>query len=73
MGTDRASQGKISPDAWLAHMTAQPSMSGPLHLTADSLPVGVMFTGRFGENATFVRLASQVEEAKPWRCRRPQA
>ena len=62
---------RIMPYAGLFNMTGQPSMSVPLHWTADGLPVGVMFTGRFGDDATLFRLAAQLEDAKPWRDRRP--
>ncbi|HHH30699.1 MAG TPA: amidase, partial [Polyangiaceae bacterium] len=55
----------------LANVTGQPSMSLPLSMSQESLPIGVMFTGRFGDEATLFRLAAQIEQAAPWRQRRP--
>ena len=53
------------------NMTGQPSMSLPLGMSADGLPIGMMFTGRYGDEATLFRLAAQLEQATPWRDRRP--
>ncbi|HEV2562704.1 MAG TPA: amidase [Rhizomicrobium sp.] len=48
------------------NMTGQPSISLPLGMSAGKLPIGMMFTGRYADEATLYRLAAQLEEARPW-------
>jgi len=62
---------EFGPYTALYNVTGQPSMSVPLHWSADGLPIGVMFSGRFGEDALLLRLAGQLENAKPWAGKRP--
>jgi len=55
----------------IANFTGQPSMSVPLHWNQSGLPIGTMFTARFGDEAVLFRLAAQLEQARPWAHRRP--
>ena len=46
--------------------TGQPSMSMPLHRSENGLPIGVMFTSKWGSDALLLGLAKQLEVLKPW-------
>jgi amidase len=41
-------------------------MSLPMGASNTGLPIGMMFTGRYSDEATLYRLAAQIEEARPW-------
>jgi amidase len=67
---------KRVPFTQLSNLTGTPSMSVPLHFApavpgGPELPVGVQFVARFGDEATLFRLAAQLEQARPWKDRRP--
>jgi amidase len=55
----------------IANASGQPGISLPLHWNDDDLPIGVQLLGRYGDEATLIRLAAQLEEARPWSERRP--
>jgi amidase len=53
------------------NMTGQPSLSLPLGQSRDELPIGMMFTARYADDATLLRLAAQLEKEMPWKDRKP--
>lgn len=53
------------------NMSGQPSLSLPLGQSRDGLPIGMMFTSRYADEATLFRLAGQLEKEMPWKDRRP--
>jgi amidase len=55
----------------IANMTGQPAMSAPFGSSADGLPIGILLTARFGDEAALFRLAAQLEAARPWQDRLP--
>ena len=57
----------------IANATGRPAVSLPLHWNDDDLPIGVQLTGRYGDEAMLIRLAAQLEQARPWSGRRPPA
>jgi amidase len=60
-----------SPFAGVFNVTGQPAASIPCHETGDRRPIGTQIVARFGEEGTIFRLAAQIEQARPWRERRP--
>lgn len=53
------------------NFTGQPAVSLPLGQSNDNLPIGMMFVGRYADEATLFRLSAQLEEARPWINRKP--
>jgi amidase len=53
------------------NFTGQPSMALPLHMSEGALPISMMFTGRYADEATLFRLAGQLEKEMPWADRKP--
>jgi len=53
--------------------TGQPSISLPLHWTADGLPVGVQLVADMGRDDLLLAVASRLETIMPWSHRQPPA
>ena len=43
-----------------------PAISLPLSWSAEGLPIGSMFTAKYGQERTLLELAYELEEAQPW-------
>jgi amidase len=67
-----ATLSRYTPIAPLQNATGQPAINLPLHWSAAGLPIGVQFVGRFGEEATLLGLAAELERVRPWDRRRPR-
>jgi amidase len=52
-------------------VTGQPAISLPLHWNDDGLPIGVQLVAGYGREDVLLRVASQLEQARPWTDRRP--
>ncbi len=61
----------FTPFTAIANLTGLPAMSLPLHWSEDELPIGVQAIGSPAGEAVLLRLAAQLEEARPWAARRP--
>ena len=60
----------FTPFTVAANLSGQPAANLPL-FEHDGLPLSVQAIGRMGDEATLIRLASQLEQALPWAHRRP--
>jgi amidase len=55
----------------LANMTGEPAISLPLSWNADNLPIGIQLMGAYGREDILLRVAAQLEQARPWADRLP--
>jgi amidase len=53
------------------NMTGQPAISLPMHWTPAGLPVGAHLVAPYGREDLLLQVATQLEQARPWRGRQP--
>ncbi|HEX5595739.1 MAG TPA: amidase [Micromonosporaceae bacterium] len=56
-------QRRFSPYCAVFNLTGQPSVSLPVGTTSEGLPVGVLLTGRYGDDSGLLSVAAQVERS----------
>jgi len=55
----------------LFNATGQPSIALPIAQSEEGLPIGMMLSARWGDDASLLQLASQLERELKWDTRRP--
>jgi amidase len=63
--------GMVVPFTVIANITGQPAVSIPLHWSEAGLPIGSHLQGRPADEVTLLRLAAQIEDARPWAHKHP--
>ncbi len=52
-------------------VSGQPAVSLPLHWSHEGLPIGVQLVADYGREDVLIRVAAQLEAARPWAAHRP--
>jgi len=59
------------PFTQISNLSGNPSMSVPLFWTKDNLPIGSLFSAKWGDDFTLFKLAFELEKSSPWFNKRP--
>ncbi|HEX7478657.1 MAG TPA: amidase [Polyangiales bacterium] len=66
-----AAAGRLGAFTAICNVTGRPAVSVPLGFSAAGLPMGMQLMGRLYTEGDLLAVARQLEEAMPWRDRRP--
>lgn len=69
VGTERT--GSLTTYTVIFNFTGQPAISLPLYWNDSGLPIGTQLAARYGREDMLIRVAAQLEVARPWAGRRP--
>ncbi len=69
LGTERALA--LVPFTAPFNITGQPAVSLPLYWNSAGLPIGVQLVAAYGREDVLIRIAAQLEQARPWAHRWP--
>ena len=63
----------VSPAGFTAfwNSSGQPAISLPTYWNDEGLPIGVQFVAPYGREDVLIRIAAQLEQARPWADRTP--
>ena len=62
---------EMAPYTSTWNVTGQPAVSVPFDLDPGGIPIGIQLVGPPAGESILIRLAAQIEEARPWAHRRP--
>lgn len=57
--------------AYPFNISGLPAISLPLGWSKEGIPIGVQLVGRYGDEAAVLAVSSQLEQAMPWKDKRP--
>lgn len=66
-GTEEPGRELLVRNTRLGNLTGAPALSLPCGLTAEGLPAGLQIMGRFGDDATVLRVGHAFEKRSSWR------
>jgi amidase len=75
LDVDEYDDTRMGPDCCFTspfNASGLPAASVPMSLSKDGLPIGVQLVGRDCAEATLIRIAAQIEKARPWIERKPK-
>lgn len=58
---------KLGHACWKTTSPQAPAMSVPMGFSSSGLPIGAQFTAAYGREDVLLALATQIEQAHPWR------